>query len=111
VAIDKLTTVLPVEDLPTAVTEWTAALGIAPTFVDGLRWAQFDLGGTRLALAGSDRVSDRAGVMAKVADLSAERMRLEERGLKPGPIEAGPHERRMEVSMPSGAVLLLYEPL
>jgi hypothetical protein len=49
--------------------------------------------------------------MAKVADLSAERMRLEGNGQKPGPIEAGPHERRMEVIMPSGAALLLYEPL
>ena len=34
---------------------WAALLGVAPTFVDGDRWAQFDVNGKRIALAGTDR--------------------------------------------------------
>jgi hypothetical protein len=109
--IEKLAIVLPVDDFSAAVAAWTTALGTVPTFVDEPRWAQYDLGGTRLALSGTDRVSNLGGVMAKVADLSAERTRLEEGGLRPGPVETGPHERRMTTIMPSGAMLVLYEPL
>jgi hypothetical protein len=111
VPIEKLATVLPVDDLSTAVVIWTAALGVPPAFVDEPRWAQFDIGSTRLALAGSDRISDCAAVMGRVTDLLAERARMEKEGLLPGPIETGPHELRMTVVMPSGAALVLYEPL
>jgi hypothetical protein len=41
--IEGLTPVLPVDDMGAAVTAWAALLGARPTFVDGDRWAQFDL--------------------------------------------------------------------
>ena len=41
-----------------AVGQWSTLLGVEPTFVDGDRWAQLDIGDTRLSLAGSDRSSD-----------------------------------------------------
>lgn len=89
-----LASVIPVEDLAAAVVHWEALLGGPPTFVDGTRWAQFDLGGRRLALAGTDRASDRPAVMLKAPDLDAAREHLRRLGATLGPVEAGPHERR-----------------
>jgi catechol 2,3-dioxygenase-like lactoylglutathione lyase family enzyme len=68
-AVEKLSFVLPVDDLAVAVAFWKDLLGMDPTFVDGDRWAQFDHGGARLALAGKDRASDSPGVMLKVRGL------------------------------------------
>lgn len=100
--------VFPVPDLAGAVETWTAVLGVAPTFVDGDRWAQFDLDGRRLALAGSDRVAERPGLMVKVADLDAARERLAAAGLAFGPVEQGPHERRSVADGPGGWPVVLY---
>jgi catechol 2,3-dioxygenase-like lactoylglutathione lyase family enzyme len=91
-----ITPVLPVPDLAEAVAYWTDLLGIAPTFVDGDRWAQFDLGPSRLALAGTDRMTDAAGVMVKVETLDA----VEH--------ERGPHEDRAFVTDPAGHPVVLY---
>lgn len=109
--VEKLATVLPVEDMQAAVAAWSALLGAQPTFVDGDRWAQFDVAGSRLALAGTDRTADTAGVMVKVADLDAVHARLTDAGFAPGAIEIGPHERRFAVSMPGGWAATLYQPL
>jgi catechol 2,3-dioxygenase-like lactoylglutathione lyase family enzyme len=108
--IEKLTTMLPVADLAAAVDAWSSVLGAEPTFVDGDRWAQFDLAGTRLALAGTDRVGFGAGIMAKVVDLDSEHARLCTAGLAPAPIERGPHERRFAVEMPGGGFAIYYSP-
>lgn len=89
-----LAPVIPVEDLDAAVRYWEAVLGGPPTFVDGTRWAQFDLGGRRLALAGTDRTTDRPSVMLKAPDLGVAREALERLGATLGPVEAGPHESR-----------------
>lgn len=109
--VEKLATVLPVDDMAAGVAAWSALLGVAPTFVDGDRWAQFDVAGSRLALAGVDRASDAAGVMIKVADLDGVHVRLAEAGFAPQAIETGPHERRFAVTMPGGWAATLYQPL
>jgi len=109
--VEKVATVLPVEDMQAAVTAWSALLGAQPTFVDGDRWAQFDVAGSRLALAGTDRAADTAGLMVKVADLDTMRGQLAAGGFAPGAIETGPHERRFAVAMPGGWMATLYQPL
>ena len=108
--IEGVATVLPVDDVAAAAEAWAALLGVAPTFVDGERWAQFDVAGRRIALAGTDRVSDRAGVMLKVADLGAACARAAAQGLKVGPIAEGPHESRCVVEGPGGWPIILYAP-
>ena len=107
---EKLSSVLPSDDLAAAVEFWTSVLGIEPTFVDGDRWAQFDLGGSRLALAGADRTSDAAGVMVKVTDVDAARKALVASGASVGGIEEGPHELRCVVTAPGGHPLTIYGP-
>ncbi|WP_428152166.1 hypothetical protein [Brevundimonas sp.] len=106
----KLSTVLTVTDLAAAVSDWTDILGVAPTFVDANRWAQFDLDGSRLALAGADRPAVPAGVMSKVENVHSERARLTAAGLTPGPIQAGLHEQRFTLDAPGGAIVF-YQPL
>jgi hypothetical protein len=101
-------TVLPVPDLSAAVGAWSAILGIPPRFVDGDAWAQFELAGCRLALAGTDRDSDRAGVMAKVDDLEEARRLAQSLGLEVGPTREGPHELRCTVIGPGGWPILIY---
>ena len=108
--IEGVSTVLPVDDVAAAATVWAALLGVAPTFVDADRWAQFDVAGRRIALAGRDRVSDRAGVMLKVANLEAARARAEAQGLAVGPSEQGPHETRCVIEGPGGWPIILYAP-
>lgn len=105
---EKIATMLPVDDVAAAVAAWTQVLGTPPTFVDGDRWAQFDVNGSRLALAGKDRIGAGAGIMAKVADLEERRDRLTAAGLAPGGIEQGPHERRFSVEMPGGGLAVFY---
>jgi hypothetical protein len=106
--VQSLTPVLPVDDMGAAVTAWSALLGVSPTFVDGDRWAQFDVGGRRIALAGSDRTSDLPGVMIKVGDLQAGRAAAEAAGLVAGPLIEGPHELRLVVTTPGGWPATLY---
>jgi hypothetical protein len=102
--------VLPVDNLKAAVAAWSALLGVAPTFVDGDGWAQFDVAGKRIALAGTDRASDKAGVMIKVGDLTAARETAVAQGLAAGPIQEGAHELRCTVSGPGGWPIVLYAP-
>jgi catechol 2,3-dioxygenase-like lactoylglutathione lyase family enzyme len=100
--------VLPVPELDGAVAFWTAALGAEPTFVDGDRWAQFDVNGHRLALSGRDRVAGEPALMAKVGDIKAARSRLEAAGAKVGTVQEGGHEARCSVLTPGGWTLVLY---
>jgi hypothetical protein len=102
--------VLPVDNLKAAVAAWSALLGVAPTLVDGDGWAQFDVAGKRIALAGTDRASDKAGVMIKVGDLTAARETAVAQGLAAGPIQEGAHELRCTVSGPGGWPIVLYAP-
>jgi hypothetical protein len=104
-AAESITPVLPVDDLGAAVEFWSSVLGIAPTFVDGDRWAQFDLGSRRLALAGSDRLTDQPSVMVKVSDLEAVREQIGASGASIGEIESGSHELRFLAHTPFGAII------
>lgn len=103
--------VLPVPDLDAAVSFWEGLLGVAPTFVDGDRWAQFDVDGRRLSLAGTDRVADHPALMAKVGDVNGAREALLARGAKAGPVVEGTHEQRCVVETPGGWTVVLYAPL
>lgn len=108
--VESIATVLPVPDLDQAVRFWSEVLGTEPTLVDGDRWAQFDLGGQRLALAGSDRPSDQAGVMLKIEDLPEAERGLAFLGLSPGSVAEGDHEDRLSVASPGGWPLTIYSP-
>jgi hypothetical protein len=106
-----LAAVFPVGAMPGAVEFVTAVLGIEPTFVDGDRWAQFDLNGARLALASGSESSGSAQVMVKVADVGAVVGRLADAGWEvAGPV-AGPHEVRASVTGPDGWTVVVYEPV
>src|SRR5689334_11411502 len=102
--------VFPVAAMAGAVDFVGAVLGIEPTFVDGERWAQFDLNGARLALASGSESSGSAQVMVKVADLAAVTKRLADGGWDvAGPV-TGPHEVRATVTGPDGWTVVVYEP-
>jgi catechol 2,3-dioxygenase-like lactoylglutathione lyase family enzyme len=111
VSVQGFNPVFPVPNLDEAVRFWTAALGAEPTFVDGDRWAQFDVGGRRLALAGTDRTSDQAGVMVKVDDLEQAREQLRSQGVETSEPERGAHEIRSTAVAPGGWSIVLYAPL
>ena len=101
----RISVALPTDDLTAAVEWWSRTLGAEPTFVDGDRWAQFDLAGSRLALMGSDRVGAGPVTMVKVDDLDTA---VKEQGARFGPVEQGPHERRALGTDPSGNAVVLY---
>lgn len=101
-----ITAVLPVDDLAAAVAEWTLVLGVEPTFVDGDRWAQFDVGGTRLALAGADRAGERAGALVKVDDIDEQVARLRRAGMRVDDPVEGPHEVRAVVHLAQGVTTI-----
>jgi catechol 2,3-dioxygenase-like lactoylglutathione lyase family enzyme len=109
-AVEKMSFVLPAPSLAAAVAFWTEILGIEPTFVDGDRWAQFDHQGVRLALAGSDRVTDAPGVMLKVGGLEEACETVRGAGRSMSDIELGSHERRAVGTDPAGWPVILYEP-
>lgn len=107
--IERITTIMQVEDLAAAVVRWSALLGAGPQFVDDDRWARFHVGGAYIALAGTDRV-DAAGVILRVADIDAAHARQTASGLAPGPIVVGAHERRFSIAMPDGAIAIFSAP-
>ena len=96
--------VIPVESMDEAVNQWSALLGVEPTFIDGDRWAQLDIGETRLSLAGSDRSSDEVGLLVKVSDARASQLCLIELGFKTGSLVSGNHEERCNVDNLSAPV-------
>jgi len=103
-----ITTVVPVTDLAAGVAEWSTVLGVEPTFVDGDRWAQFDVGGTRLALAGTDRPGDVVGVMVKVDDIGNHVTELRAAGFAAADVVQGAHEQRSSVTHADGSETTLY---
>jgi len=106
--VERVSFVNPVADLAAAVERWSALLGAEPTFVDGDRWAQFDLGPVRIALAGTDRSGDAAGLMIKVEDLGQARAAAAASGFAVGEVEQGPHEERCTIGEPGGGESVLY---
>lgn len=108
---ERIAPVVTTDDLADAVRRWSTLLGVEPTFVDGDRWAQFDVAGGRLALSGADRVHDGPAVLVKVADLDEARARAESLGYRVGEITTGPHERRCVAVGPDDHAVILHAPL
>jgi len=103
----------PVADVGAAVAFYADALGLAPKFVDGDRYAALDAGGATLALAAPEEdVTGRAAAALKVADVDAALQRAVEAGatVVAGP-DDGPHERRVVVDDPWGNRVVLYAAL
>ncbi|GGM94867.1 hypothetical protein GCM10011609_35430 [Lentzea pudingi] len=107
---ERIATMIPADDLAGSVALWSALLGVPPTFVDGDRWAQFDVAGGRLALAGTDRVHDGPAVLVRVPDLERAHASAKDSGLEVGPITEGPHELRCVVTVPDGTAVVLHGP-
>lgn len=108
--VEKVATIVPVDDLGKAVKTWSELLGVDPTFVDGDRWAQFDIAATRISLAGADRTSDEVSVMLKVTDLDYAHSAAQSPERIVGDIEVGPHERRFQVTEGSFPPVIFYSP-
>ncbi|MBA0126563.1 bleomycin resistance protein [Haloechinothrix sp. YIM 98757] len=109
----RMNPILPVSDLPHVVAVLTSILGRRATFVDGERWAQFDLGGGRLALAAGGAAEDGPALAVKVSRLDATVARLRADGYRVGDTGRGPHERSATVTVDgaTGWSVVLYEPL
>ncbi|MET8213812.1 bleomycin resistance protein [Streptomyces sp. NPDC005373] len=107
----RISTTFPTADLAGDVGFLTAVLGVGPTVVDGQRWAQFDLGGSRTALAGTDREGDSPSLTVKVDDLDETVARLRTAGYAVTVPVTGPHERRAAVSRERDAnwSVVIYE--
>jgi hypothetical protein len=92
-----VSSVIPVTNMAAAVERWEQLLGLPPTFVDGDRWAQFDVGATRVSLAGTDQTATIPGVMVKTEHLETVRELLKESGLIVSELVDGSHETRFNV--------------
>lgn len=106
---ERLGFVMPVPDMSQSVSFWEGLLGVKATFVDGDRWAQFDVGGSRLALAGRDWTPELPGTMIKVSALDQARNELTAKGLTVGDITRGEHELRCVARDPGGWPVVLYQ--
>lgn len=104
-----------VEDMDAAVAFYGDRLGLPLKFRDGDRWATFDVGGATLALASPEEAGGAAPgsgavVSLRVADAEAWTRAASERGVEAGPIETGPHERRVRLTDPDGNRIVVYSP-
>ncbi|MFD9664287.1 VOC family protein [Rhodococcus sp. NPDC059968] len=103
----------PVADVQSAVEFYRDALGLAPRFVDGDRYAALDAGGTVLALAGPEEDLTRGTPAAsfKVSDVKATLGALVEAGgrVLREPAQ-GPHEIRAVAQDPWGNTIIVYGP-
>lgn len=101
--------VVPVDDLAAGVAAWSRVLGAEPTFVDGDRWAQFDVAGGRIALAGTDRATAGPAPMLKVDDVDTARTVAGSVSWSVGPVVDGRHERRCTATTDGGDEVLLHD--
>lgn len=103
-----------VRDMDAAIRFYQDVLGLSLKFRDGNHWAAFDVAGATLALDGDEAPEGGRGgatVSLRVDDLDAFAGQLKARGAETGSIQAGAHERRLELRDPSGNVLVAYQPL
>ena len=105
-----LAPVLPVPDLTEAIDTWKTVLGVEPTFIDGDKWAQFDLEGRRLILSGTDRIAETPSIMVKTADVADARTRMSSAGLSFGDAYRHGGELRSNALGPGGWTIVLYGP-
>jgi predicted enzyme related to lactoylglutathione lyase len=98
-----------VRDMDTAVTFYAQVLGLPLKFRDGNNWAAFDVAGVTLALEGGGSASG-ATVSLRVNGLDDVVRQLREAGATVSEPTDGAHERRADLTDPSGNTLVLYEP-
>ena len=110
-AIKRVSTVVGAVNLAGSVAFWKTVLGTDPTFVDGERWAQFDIGPVRLSLGAGSENPGGAAVMVSVDDLDGFCADLRSAGIDPGPETTGPHERRVTFRGPAGETVIAYAAL
>lgn len=112
-AAERINPIFPTDDVSSTVRFLAALLGRAPSLVDGERWAQFDVNGSRVMAAGTDREGDAPFLSVKVNDLDATSARLREAGFSVSKPATSPHERRAVIN--PGTVftwtVVLYEPV
>jgi hypothetical protein len=109
--VQRISPAYPAENLTAAVELLTALIG-DPTVVDGDRFAQFDSGGVRIMLAGTDRDESSPFLAVKVDDLDATVNNLRAKGFQVGDPVRGPHERRATIQLPGESTwhISVYEP-
>lgn len=107
---EKIASVLTTRDFAADLEALTALIG-APTFVDGMRWAQFDLGGARVCLAAQEEQIGPAAVLAKVSDLEGALESARNAGLSVEAPKEGAHEVRAIARTPGGVEIVFYRPL
>ena len=103
-----------VSDMDAAVRFYGETLGLTQKFRDGDNWTAFDVGGVTLALEGaSGPISSGGGatVSLRVDGLDDLVAALRAAGAQVVEVVTGGHERRADLSDPSGNALVLYEPL
>ena len=99
-------------DMDAAVDFYERVLGLPLKFRDGDNWAAFDVAGTTFALEGGEGGgSGGATVSLRVDGLDDFVAQLRQRGARVDEPVDGPHERRADLTDPSGNRLVLYEPL
>jgi predicted enzyme related to lactoylglutathione lyase len=98
-----------VRDMDAAVTFYAQVLGLPLKFRDGNNWAAFDVAGVTLALEGGGSASG-ATVSLRVKGLDDVIRQLRQAGATVSDPTDGAHERRAELTDPSGNTLVLYEP-
>src|SRR3954469_9539725 len=96
-----------------AIAFYGELLGMRLQFRDGDKWAQFDAGGTHLALSSPDEAAKGATgtvVVLEVDNLEEVRKMLEGVGCSVTPIrDMGEHGRVMSSHDPDGNVLQIFE--
>jgi predicted enzyme related to lactoylglutathione lyase len=98
-----------VRDMDAAVTFYAQVLGLPLKFRDGNNWAAFDLAGVTLGLEGGFEQAG-ATVSLRVKGLDDVIRQLRQAGATIAEPIDGAHERRAELTDPSGNTLILYEP-
>ena len=99
-----------VRDMDAAVAFYAQVLGLPLKFRDGDNWAAFDVGGVTLALEGGSAAGGGATVSLRVQGLDEVIATLRQAGATVSDATQGAHERRAELTDPSGNTLVLYEP-
>lgn len=108
--VESLSVSVPTDAMGESLAFWSVLLGPA-TFVDGGRWAQYDVGAHRLSLAGGDQRPDRLSILVRVTNLERALEEAQTAGIKYSEVATGPHERSSELVGPTDERVVVYETL
>jgi hypothetical protein len=82
-----------------------------PTFVDGDRWAQFDLAGARICLASPEEGAGPGAVLVRVDELGRAATVATGAGFSVDSPVVGTHEVRQRARTASGVEIIFYCPV